>query len=60
MTGEGGMIVTDDDDFYDRCHYYWDHCREPGKVLYNTDIGYKFKMTNPLAAFGLAQLELID
>ena len=60
VTGEGGMIVTDDDDFYDRCHYYWDHCREPGKVLYNTDIGYKFKMANPLAALGLAQLERID
>ena len=60
VTGEGGMIVTDDDDFFDRCYYYWDHCREPGKVLFNSDIGYKFKMANPLAALGLAQLERAD
>ncbi|MCP4179763.1 MAG: DegT/DnrJ/EryC1/StrS family aminotransferase [bacterium] len=60
VTGEGGMLVTDDDDFYEKCYYYWDHCREPDKILYNTDFGYKFKMTNLQAALGLAQLERAD
>jgi len=60
VTGEGGMLVTDDEDFYDRCRYYWDYCREKGKVLYNTDVGYKFKMSNVQAALGLAQLERVD
>jgi perosamine synthetase len=59
-TGEGGMLVTSDDDFYDRCYYYWDHCREKGKVLYNTDVGFKYKMSNIQAALGLAQLERVD
>ena len=60
VTGEGGMLVTNDEKFYERCYYFWDYCREKGKVLYNTDIGYKFKMSNIQAALGLAQLERAD
>lgn len=60
VTGEGGMLVTDDDDFYDKAYYYWDHCRATGKTLFNTDIGLKYKMSNIQAALGLAQLERID
>lgn len=60
VCGEGGMIVTNDDAFYERCYYYWDYCREKGKVLYNTDIGYKFKMSNIQAALALAQVERAD
>lgn len=59
-TGEGGMLVTDDDEVFEKCHYYWDHCRQPGEVLLNTDVGYKYKMSNLQAALGLAQLERVD
>lgn len=57
VTGEGGALVTNDENFYDRAHYYWDHCRDETKVLYNTDIGFKYKMSNIQAALGLAQVE---
>lgn len=60
VTGEGGMLVTDDDDFYEKAYYYWDHCRAKGQVLFNTDVGLKYKMSNIQAALGLAQLERID
>jgi len=60
VTGEGGMLVTDDDDFYDKAYYYWDHCRATGETLFNTDVGLKYKMSNIQAALGLAQLERID
>lgn len=60
VTGEGGMIVTDNEDIYRRCYYYWDHCRAPGKVLWNTDIGFKYKMSSLQAALGLGQLERVD
>jgi len=60
VTGEGGMLVTSDPDFYDRAYYYWDHCRDKSKVLFNTGIGFKYKMSNILAALGLAQLERAD
>lgn len=60
-TGEGGMLVTDDKQIYDRCMILRDHGRLPGDVLFqNIEVGYKYKMSNIQAALGLAQLERID
>jgi perosamine synthetase len=60
-TGEGGMLLTDDDDFNRRCRFLADHGREPGKKLFwNTEVAYKYKMSALQAALGLAQLERID
>ncbi len=60
VTGEGGALVTDDPDFYDRVYWYWDHCRDSEKVLYNTGVGVKYKMSNIQAALGLGQVERAD
>lgn len=60
VTGEGGMLVTDNTELYERAYYYWDHCRDDSQILYNTDVGLKYKMSNIQAALGLAQLERID
>lgn len=60
VTGEGGALVTNDENFYDRAYYYWDHCRNNSQVLYNTGIGVKYKMSNIQAALGLAQVERAD
>ena len=57
VMGEGGILVTNDENFYDRAYYYWDHCRDKKKVLFNTGIGYKYKLSNIQAALGLAQIE---
>lgn len=60
-TGEGGMLVTDDDVIYERCMIMRDHGRFPGDTLFqNMEVGYKYKMSNLQAALGLAQLERID
>ncbi len=60
-TGEGGMLLTDDKGFYDRCRYLADHGRKPGdKAFYNREVAYKYKMSSMQAALGLAQLERID
>ncbi len=60
VMGEGGCLVTNDDNFFDRAYYYWDHCRDNSKVLYLTGIGFKYKLSNIQAALGLAQLERMD
>ncbi len=57
VTGEGGVLVTNDENFYERAYYYWDQCRDNSKVLYITNIGFKYKMSNIQAALGLAQVE---
>lgn len=61
-TGEGGMLVTNDTGFYDRCLFLRDHGRPPGsfRMFITTEVGFKYKMSGLQAAFGLAQLERLD
>ncbi len=55
------MLVTDRDDIYQRVLFLRDHGRKPGdKMFWNTEIAYKYKMSNMQAALGLAQLERLD
>lgn len=60
-TGEGGMLVTDDDPIHARCMRLRDHGRAPGDTMFrNLEVGYKYKMTALQAALGLAQLERVE
>ena len=57
-TGEGGALVTDDGELYERVLTLSNHGRERGSIrdFKPTTIGYKFKMSNVQAAIGCAQL----
>jgi perosamine synthetase len=60
-TGEGGMLVTDDDELLARISMQRDHGRAQGDVsFFNREIGQKYKMSAMQAALGLAQLERLD
>lgn len=61
-TGEGGMFVTDDEAIFERAQFLRDHGRTRAnyKNFYNTEVAYKYRMSDLQAAFGLAQLERID
>jgi perosamine synthetase len=60
-TGEGGMLVTDRGDLYQRALFLRDHGRKPGdKQFWNAEVAYKYKMSSMQAALGLAQLERLD
>ena len=59
-TGEGGMLVTDSPEINQRVLFLRDHGRATGgKMFWNTEIGYKYKMSDLQSALGLAQLERI-
>ena len=59
-TGEGGMLVTDDDAIRARVLFLRDHGRPPGdRLFHNTEVAYKYKMSSMQAALGTAQLERI-
>jgi perosamine synthetase len=60
VTGEGGMLVTDDDSLYQRALKIWDQGRDPSRAFWIDGNGVKFKMSNLQGAFGLAQLERVD
>ena len=58
--GEGGMVVTDDEQLYKRMKLLKGQAVSPEKKYWHIDVGYNYRMTNMQAALGLAQLENID
>lgn len=60
-TGEGGMLVTDNQDLFDRVLFLRDHGRKPNdRAFQNTEIAFKYKMSAVQAGIGVAQMERID
>ncbi len=56
-TGEGGMVVTDNDQLADECRGLRNLCFQPKKRFVHERLGWNYRMTNLQAALGLAQLE---
>jgi perosamine synthetase len=59
-TGEGGMVVTDDDQLAERCRSLRNLCFQPQRRFVHEELGWNFRMTNLQAALGVAQLERLD
>jgi perosamine synthetase len=59
-TGEGGMLVTDDEQLAERCRSLRDLCFQPQKRFVHEELGWNFRMSNLQAALGVAQLERLD
>jgi len=60
-TGEGGMIMTNNDELAERCKKLRNLAFEPkGRRFVHEEIGWNYRMTNLQAALGCAQLENID
>lgn len=59
--GEGGMIVTDDEEIYAFCVSMRDQGRVAGgDWIENARLGYNYRMTEIQAAIGCSQLEKVD
>ena len=59
-TGEGGMIVMDDEALFEKCRSYRNLCFQPQKRFVHEELGWNMRMTNLQAALGVAQLEKLD
>jgi perosamine synthetase len=60
-TGEGGMLLLDDDKLFERCSFLRDHGRRAdGPMYYNYEVTYKYMPFNLQAALGYAQFQRID
>jgi perosamine synthetase len=59
-TGEGGMVVTDDDAIADRIGLYRSHGMRRKRFYWHDVAGHNFRLTNLQAALGVAQLEQVD
>jgi perosamine synthetase len=59
-TGEGGMIMTDDDIVAERCRGLRNLCFKPPRRFVHDELGWNMRMSNLQAAVGVAQLERLD
>jgi len=61
-SGEGGMIITNDDEVANKVKYYRNHARplDGSSQFTHGDIGFNYRLNNLSAAVGLAQVEKAD
>lgn len=59
-TGEGGMVLTDDDSLADRLRSLRNLCFDPQRRFVHESLGFNYRLTNLQAAVGLAQVERVD
>lgn len=61
VTGEGGMLATNNSKLFEKAAYIANLGRDRKRgAFWHTLIGYKYKMSNLQAALGLGQLERIE
>jgi len=59
-TGQGGMVLTNDDEIYEKLIRLKDHGRLKRSDEVHETFGYNFKFSDILAAVGLGQLEKLS
>jgi perosamine synthetase len=59
-TGEGGMVLTDDEILAKKARAYRDLCFQPYRRFFHEHLGNNYRLTNLQAALGVAQVERID
>lgn len=59
--GEGGMLLLDNKELFERCSFLRDHGRKPGGAMYfNEEVTFKYMPFNVQAALAYAQFQRID
>lgn len=59
-TGEGGMLLTDDDELARAARWKRNLCFGSSERFRHEDLGFNYRMTNLQAAVGLGQLERVE
>lgn len=59
-TGEGGMVVTDDEELASTCRHLRGQGVSSTRTYWHDVVGYNYRMTNIAAAIGVAQMERVE
>lgn len=59
-TSGGGMLVSNNKDWIEKAKFYSTQAKEPFIHYEHEDYGYNYRMSNVLAAIGVAQMEVIE
>lgn len=59
-TSGGGMLVSDNKEWVEKAKFYSTQAKEPLIHYEHLEYGYNYRMSNVLAAIGVAQMEVIE
>ena len=59
-TSGGGMLVSDNKEWIEKAFFYATQAKEPFIHYEHEEYGYNYRMSNVLAAIGVAQMEVIE
>jgi len=59
-TSGGGMLVSENREWIEKAKFYATQAKEPYIHYEHTEYGYNYRMSNVLAAIGVAQMEVIE
>jgi UDP-N-acetylbacillosamine transaminase len=59
-TSGGGMLVSPEKAYIDKARFYATQAKEDAPHYEHREIGYNYRMSNILAAIGVAQMEVLD
>jgi len=59
-TSGGGMLVSDNQEWIEKAKFYATQAKEPFIHYEHKEYGYNYRMSNILAAVGVAQMEVIE
>ena len=58
--GEGGVVLTNDDDIAKKCYRLKNHGRDTKGIFIHKHIGFNFAFTEMQAAIGISQMEKLE
>ncbi|MCS6794857.1 MAG: LegC family aminotransferase [Raineya sp.] len=59
-TGGGGAILTADEKIAQKVRHWANQAKTSKEEYFHDEVGYNYRLPNPLAAIGLAQMESLD
>ena len=59
-TSSGGMLVSDNEEWIKKAAFYATQAKEDAPYYEHKEYGYNYRLSNILAAIGVAQMEVLD
>ena len=58
-TSGGGMLCSNDNELIEGTRFLATQAKDPGPIYHHSHVGFNYRMSNVLAAIGIAQLEVL-
>ncbi|MCS6820974.1 MAG: DegT/DnrJ/EryC1/StrS family aminotransferase [Microscillaceae bacterium] len=59
-TSAGGMLVSNEEKYISKAQFWATQAKDPAPHYQHSEVGYNYRMSNVLAALGLAQMDVLE